>query len=260
MSYIQCIKCKKIFYSKSDDNVLCEFCGGEKFKKGDIGYIAYVWNKQLLKEQRGKQPHPDYTSQYVKDEIERKKVKKENEGNKQKILENTNKVKELTPEIVSNFDLIPINANTKNKKSRERHIDFFERNLKNSTTGKKGEEIVLQTERKYLSKLNRNDLSERVKQISINDDSAGYDILSFDENGNEKLIEVKSTILPKKNNFSFYISSNEKNIAEKSNNYYIYLVFEVNKLNPKIIKLQNPFSSGLLYLQPTQYIVKGSTK
>ena len=47
--------------------------------------------------------------------------------------------------------------------------------------GARGEKIVIDLERKRLSDLNKKKLAARVKQVSEETDSLGYDILSFDE-------------------------------------------------------------------------------
>lgn len=261
MGYIECKNCKNTFFTASDDNNLCEFCGGERNDKRKIGYIAYVWNKQLLKKQIN--DHPENAPPHLKKQIEWRKrtIEQSRLAAEVKIklglVNNSNETKNIIPEITSSIGQISISKFKKSKIIKKRHIDFFEKNLKNSTTGKKGEEVVLQLEKDELIMLNRSDLSQKVKQISINDDSAGFDILSFDASGEEKLIEVKSSVLPERKEFSFYISENEKRVAEESTNYYIYLVFDVNNI-PKVIKLKNPFSLGILQLQPSQYKVKGS--
>ena len=46
-------------------------------------------------------------------------------------------------------------------------------------------------------------------------------------------------------------------IAEKTSNYYIYLVFDVNSAAPKIVAIKNPFSLDMLYLEPTHFKVRG---
>ncbi len=168
---------------------------------------------------------------------------------------------EIKPEYVSNFRLKPflIIKSSKAKSKNKIYIDFDERHEENSNTGNKGEEMVLKNEKNYLIKLRRMDLANKIKRISLEDTSAGYDILSFDSDGNKKLIEVKSTVLPKRKEFSFNITSNEKKVAESSDNYFIYLVFDVNGQSPKIATIKNPFSLGMLIVEPTQYIVRGNT-
>ena len=172
------------------------------------------------------------------------------------------KTKGIKPEYVSDFRLKPflIKNNIKTKSKNKLYIDFDERHEKNSNTGNKGEEMVLKNEKEFLNKLGRMDLANRVKRISLEDTSAGYDILSFDSEGGEKLIEVKATVLPKRKGFSFNMSSNEIKFAEKSSNYYIYLVFDVDGQSPKIATIKDPFSLGLLLMEPTQYRIRGNTE
>src|SRR5690606_2889785 len=104
----------------------------------------------------------------------------------------------------------------------------------------------------------RNDLANQVVHISQEDTSAGYDILSFDEKGNRKRIEVKSTTAKLSKGFSFYISRNEKAVAEDVDNYYIYLVFDVKSNSPVVKIIEDPFKDGHhLNVQPISYVVKG---
>jgi hypothetical protein len=169
---------------------------------------------------------------------------------------------DINAEFISNLKLKPyidLIKNITQKKKAMKMINFEEKNRQNTKTGNLGEEIVMDNEKKYLIKIGREDLAKKVKRISIDDMSAGYDILSFDKNGNQKIIEVKSTILEKGIRFTFNISANEMKIAENSNNYYIYIVFGVNSNTPKIFPIKNPFlNDGLLHIEPTQYLVKGT--
>ena len=48
-----------------------------------------------------------------------------------------------------------------------------------------------------------------MKQISKEDSSAGYDILSYEIDGTPKFIEVKSTISENPSQMRFFISENE---------------------------------------------------
>lgn len=178
---------------------------------------------------------------------------------KARVQEETEEVKS---EFITNFRLQPyIQKNNFKASSRIRqYVDFENKNQRNLKTGNKGEEMVLKSEKEFLNKLGRMDLANKVKRISLEDTSAGYDILSFDSEGGEKLIEVKATVLPKRRGFSFNMSSNEIKFAEKSSNFYIYLVFDVNGQSPKIATIKNPFSLGLLVMEPTQYIIRGNTE
>lgn len=148
--------------------------------------------------------------------------------------------------------------NGKAKKKRTGYVDFEELNKRNAKTGSLGEEVVLRYEKVYLTSVGRPDLAEKVHQLSLDDTYAGYDIVSFDQHGNEKKIEVKATTIEQPVNFSFNMSRNEIKVAETSDNYYIYLVYAVHTDKPRIHILPNPFKEpGLLSVEPASFIVKG---
>lgn len=145
-----------------------------------------------------------------------------------------------------------------NKKKKSGYVDFDEINRHRAKVGSMGEEIVLRFEKNFLISKDRKDLADRVRQLSLENTYAGYDIASFDEHGVEKKIEVKSTVIEQSENFSFNISKNEKAVAENSDDYFIYLVYGVNTEKPKIHIIRNPFKNkDNLTIEPSGYIIKG---
>jgi hypothetical protein len=75
-----------------------------------------------------------------------------------------------------------------------RRFDPVERDFRNRSLGTAGEEFVLNLERRQLTASDRSDLARKVRWVAAEDgDGAGYDILSFDRNGAERLLEVKTT-------------------------------------------------------------------
>lgn len=119
-------------------------------------------------------------------------------------------------------------ANGKNKKP-----DYEKEMKRKKHIGNLGENIVFNEQIRSLRKFGREDLAEKVRVVSKEDDSLGYDILSFDKHGNEVYIEVKSTV-SSPNNINFIITDNEYKQALQKQNYIIYLVYEVETNNPKI--------------------------
>jgi hypothetical protein len=91
--------------------------------------------------------------------------------------------------------------------------DVAERDARNRALGDAGEERVLAHERASLHAAGRTDLAERIRWVShVDGDGAGYDIQSFDTDGRDRLIEVKTT-----NGWQrtpFYITRNELEVAE----------------------------------------------
>jgi hypothetical protein len=84
-----------------------------------------------------------------------------------------------------------------------RKFDPAERDERNRALGRQGEELVFLYEQQRLRFAGRTDLSRKVEWTSeIRGDGAGYDIHSFDLDGRERLIEVKTTnATPKRHSF-----------------------------------------------------------
>lgn len=85
------------------------------------------------------------------------------------------------------------------------------------------------------TKLGLKDKAKEVKAVS-GDSTLGYDILSFNENGDEIHIEVKS----KSGNISyldFYISDNEYEKLNANENHFVYYISNVRSQKPKLFKL-----------------------
>src|SRR6201985_964306 len=93
-----------------------------------------------------------------------------------------------------------------------RKFNPVERDFSNRKLGREGEELVFHFERQRLQQQDRADLAKKVKWISEElGDGAGYDILSFDAKGKERLVEVKTTVGADVT--PFYITRNELSVA-----------------------------------------------
>lgn len=105
--------------------------------------------------------------------------------------------------------------------------DWSKKQLVSSKLGLLGEELVIHYEREKLKELGFFDKAEKVEKKL---DGEGYDILSFDEDGEELYIEVKTT----KGNSDepFYLSVNEKAFCELyKERYVIYRLHNYNYQN-----------------------------
>lgn len=124
---------------------------------------------------------------------------------------------------------------------------------KASNIGEEGELFVLDYEKQRLKKLGFQNLADQVVQISKLNVAAGYDILSYDQNGQEIFIEVKTSI---GSHLSFEITENELNKARQfQDSYFVYKVINFANL-PKIVPICNParlVDEGKLILKPTQW-------
>lgn len=130
-------------------------------------------------------------------------------------------------------------------------IDYLKKQKEDLYCGNLGERVVLQYETKRLKE--HPELVRKIRHVSLESDAEGYDILSFDSDGTCRHIEVKSTDQAPSDAFSFILTENEKQNAEKLDNYWIYRVFSV-KTKPVIYKIRNPFrNTGNINLEPIRY-------
>ena len=120
-----------------------------------------------------------------------------------------------------------------------RKFDPVERDLRNRSLGRAGEEFVLEIERKKLEKLQRPDLSKKIRWVSSEEgDGAGYDILSFEPDGRERLIEVKTTNGAART--PFFLSENEcQRAAASAESWRLYRVHSFAQ-NPRIFLINPP--------------------
>jgi Domain of unknown function (DUF3883) len=129
-----------------------------------------------------------------------------------------------------------------------RKFDPVERDLRNRSLGRAGEEFVLEIEKKKLEKLQRPDLSKKIRWVSVEEgDGAGYDILSFEPDGRERLIEVKTTNGAART--PFFISENEcQRAAASAESWRLYRV-HLFAQKPRIFQIAPPLSQ-VLHLRP----------
>jgi len=108
-----------------------------------------------------------------------------------------------------------------------RKTDWSKKNTVSKLLGDEGEKLVILHEQK---KLHDAGLHEKAEQVHKKLDGEGYDILSFDENGNEIHIEVKTT--SRNLDEPFYMSLNEVSFFKDfPENYYLYRLFDYSYIN-----------------------------
>ena len=132
----------------------------------------------------------------------------------------------------------------------------FEKDQKNrKRIGNRGEEIVIALERKRLKDAKKPALANRVHHVSADDDSAGFDVLSFDADGAERPIEVKATTAGDLSR-GFYITENELAKSELIANYHVYVVLSTMTKKPRIFVLEKPnLKSKKFSLRPLAFHV-----
>lgn len=139
-------------------------------------------------------------------------------------------------EIENVKEIVPTKIDSKEIEITETKIDFTPRtvnyiqnNIDNKRIGDLGELWVLDVEKKKLKNADKHKLAEKVKHVAKDKgDGLGFDILSYDINGKEIYIEVKTT---KGNAHStFFISRNELEKSKKEREaFYLYRVFKYNE-------------------------------
>ncbi len=132
-----------------------------------------------------------------------------------------------------------------------RKFDPVERDLRNRLLGRAGEEFVLTLEKKRLEKFQRPDLLKKVRWVSAEDgDGAGYDILSFEPDGRERLIEVKTTNGAART--PFFLSENERQRAAVSaESWRLYRVHSFAQ-SARIFQIIPPLNE-VLHLRPDSW-------
>lgn len=169
--------------------------------------------------------------------------------------------KEIEPEIIFEPKIVPKQLTTLVKKTERTpyKTDYVARSKANAITGSKGEELVLKEEKKRLKKLGKFDLANKVLRVSVDDDSKGYDIHSFEEDGRDRYIEVK-TSTSKGNSIRFFMSQNEYNAARTLSNYFVYFVDGINDKCPRVTQIKEPIKKGNFLVTTDTYVVEGMRK
>ena len=119
--------------------------------------------------------------------------------------------------------------------------DYLAVEARNRSLGQAGEEFVVAYERFRLHSLGAKRLADRVEHVSqTRGDGLGYDVLSFDVNGAERFIEVKTTAFGRE--APFYVSRNELQLSKEApGQFRLYRLFEFRK-RPRMFELRGPLN------------------
>lgn len=137
-----------------------------------------------------------------------------------------------------------------------RKIDYIERERRNRDLGKAGEEYVVELERDRLQNQGFPELADQVEWVAkTRGDGLGYDVLSFDTDGTERYIEVKTTKQGK--SLPFYLSASELEFSkEAGNQFYIYRVYRFKENDePSLYILNGPVDETCV-LTPEEFRVQ----
>ena len=130
-------------------------------------------------------------------------------------------------------------------------FDPAERDARNRKLGKTGEEFVLRHEEQRLIGNGRPDLARKIEWTSeVRGDGAGYDIRSFEMDGKERLIEVKTTNGSAKT--PFFLSENERRFSDERKDVFCLLRLYSILEKPSAFELRAPLTNCLA-LNPVSY-------
>lgn len=131
-------------------------------------------------------------------------------------------------------------------------VNYLEREAKNRELGDAGELFVMAFEQARLARCGREDLAGRVEHIArTRGPAAGFDVLSFEHSGEERLVEVKTTRYGAET--PFFLTRNELQVSEvHAAQYQLYRVFDF-RAAPRLFGLPGPVSSTCA-LDPYQFV------
>jgi hypothetical protein len=131
-------------------------------------------------------------------------------------------------------------------------IDYLGREARNAALGTAGERFVIKFEKARLHHVGCSELADRVEHVSVTEGpAAGFDVRSFNADGTDRLIEVKTTGFGK---FTpFYVTRNEvETSVERADAYTLYRAFRFRK-RPRLFILDGSLRETCR-LDPVQYV------
>ena len=121
--------------------------------------------------------------------------------------------------------------------------DYLEREAHNRSLGLAGEDFALRFERWRLAQIGAGQLADKVEQVSeTRGDGLGYDILSFEPDGRERYIEVKTTSFGQRT--PFFVSANELRFARQNGpQFRLYRLFDF-RASPRLFELDGAIETN----------------
>jgi hypothetical protein len=129
--------------------------------------------------------------------------------------------------------------------------NYLLREARNASLGRAGELFTLNFERARLMSERKEGLAAEVEHVAeTRGDYEGFDVLSFETDGRERLIEVKTTAFGQMT--PFFVSSHQVTISrERRDRFHIYRLFSFRS-DPKLFALPGPIADTCV-LEPTEY-------
>lgn len=132
--------------------------------------------------------------------------------------------------------------------------DYLERESRNRSLGEAGELFALRFERWRLIRAGAGQLADKVEHVSrTQGDGLGYDILSFDPDGRERFVEVKTTAFG--STTPFFASAREVQFArEQRERFCLLRIFEF-RADPHLFELPGAIEQHC-HLDPASFLAR----
>lgn len=129
--------------------------------------------------------------------------------------------------------------------------DYLDREARNRSLGEAGEAFVLEFEQRRLHAAGARKLADRIDHVARSrGDGLGYDVLSYEIDGSERFIEVKTTSFGQMT--PFFVSRNEVEFSEEAGSrFHLYRLFDFRK-SPRMFDLAGPVKENCR-LDPVSY-------
>lgn len=129
--------------------------------------------------------------------------------------------------------------------------NYFELEAKNASLGRAGEEFIVRFEQARLREVGKETLADRIEHIAVTEgDGAGFDVRSFEANGADRFIEVKTTAYGKQT--PFFVSRNEVAVSDyRGARYHLCRLFKFRD-DPRFYSLSGSIKQQCL-LEPVQF-------
>jgi hypothetical protein len=129
--------------------------------------------------------------------------------------------------------------------------DYLEREAHNQSLGLAGEEFIVQFEHWRLIAMGQPRLADTVDHVSQSKgDGLGYDVLSYEADGKERFIEVKTTTFGR--DTPFFVSRGELALSSAAKEqFHLYRLFEFRK-TPRLFDLPGALNQHCT-LDPVTY-------
>lgn len=129
--------------------------------------------------------------------------------------------------------------------------DYLQREARNRSLGLAGEQLVMDFEARRLHALGARSLADRIEHVSqTRGDGLGHDILSFEPDGRERFIEVKTTAYLAET--PFFVSPNEVVFSDvHADHFHLYRLFDFRQ-TPRMFTLAGAMATHCR-LDPVSY-------